>query len=398
VNAQPAVRPRFDILAVIMLGGFLNFLVAVQLTPLVPAIARDLSVSIALAGQLAAVTGIVSFAGSLLAIPLMDRFSRRAWLRLQCVLLLAGIAVSVAAPSFAWLVAGRALSGLGLAVLSAALQTVARDVFDEPWRTRAVAWYVASMIFAFIVGLPVITAVDDAAGWRWALATTALPVLLLLAGTSLIPAERPGPVPAGMLGAFRAVAADREARWWYATLAAVLGAYAGWLTYFGAWLHDAFAMPAALLGLLFFVSGAIELVSDAFVPAAIRRWGPAVVSLAGAAVCAVPLLLSGSLFASIPAAFVMATLMNAGSATVIIAVNARLLALPTAVPGAMMSLAAAANGFAAWSGPLLAGWLLASTGRYPSAYAILGALSLAGAACAIMAGRGRGIPATSVPR
>gem|GEM_PF-2169737 len=388
MNEHP-VRPRFDILAVIMLGGFVNFLTIIQLSPLVPAIAGEFGVGVALAGQLATTTAVVSFLGSILATPLMDRFSRRAWIRAEAGLLVLGLAVSVAAPSFPALVAGRAIAGLGLAVLTANGYAVAREVFAEPWRTRSVGLFVSASILAYIVGLPVVAAVNAAAGWRAALAVTALPLALLLLGSGRIPAVRPPAVAGGLLGAFRVVGGHPEVLWLYAAIAAVIGAYGGWLAYFGAWLEDGFAIAASVLGLLFLVSGSVELLGNNLVPPLIRRVGPAPVVAAGAVACAVPLLLAGTAFASIPAAFVMAALMNVGSAAVIIGVNARLLEVPTAAPGAVMSLGAAANGLGGWSGPLLAGWLLASSGRYPVAYRALGLLSLAAAVFVLFASRSR---------
>ncbi|MGI9252433.1 MAG: hypothetical protein ACR2J8_01695, partial [Thermomicrobiales bacterium] len=78
-----------------------------------------------------------------------------------------------------------------------------------------------------------------------------------------------------------------------------------------------------------------------------------------------------------------------GSAAVIIGVTARLLSVPTDAPGAVMSLGAAANGLGGWSGPLLAGWLLAASGDYPVAYRMLGILPLAGTIFIVLAGRAR---------
>jgi DHA1 family inner membrane transport protein len=388
--ASPAAdggRPRFDILAVLMLGGFLNFLTVIQISPLVPSIAREFGVSTALAGQLATLTGIVSFLGSILATPLMDRFSRRAWLRAEAGLLGIGLLISVFAPSFAVLALGRALMGLGLAVLTANGYALAREIFREPWRTRSVGLFVSASILAFIVGLPIITSVNAATGWRAALAVTAVPLGLFLIGTARIPAVRPPAVPGGLLGAFRVVGGHPEVLWLYGALAAVIGCYAGWLAYFGAWLDEEYAIPAATLSLLFLVSGSVELIGNNLVPPMIRRLGAQWVVVAGSVACAVPLLLAGTAFASIPAAFLMATLMNVGSAAVIIGVNARLLGVPTAAPGAVMSLAAAANGLGGWTGPLLAGWLLAASGMYPSAYRLLGVAALAGGACVLFAGR-----------
>jgi MFS transporter, DHA1 family, inner membrane transport protein len=384
--SQPA-RPRFDILAVLMLGGFLNFLTIIQVSPLVPGIAREFGVSTALAGQLSTLSAIVAFAGSLAATPFMDRHSRRTWLRAEVALLAIGLAMAVFAPSFAWLAAGRAISGLGLSVLTANTYAAARDVFEEPWRTRTVGLSVSASILAFILGLPIVTAVNASYGWRAALAVTVVPLVIFLAGTTRVPATRPAPTGGGIFGAFRVVGGHPEVMWLYGALAATIGVYGGWLAYFGAYLDEEFAIPAATLGLLFLVSGSVELVGNNLIPAIIRRIGPAPLVIAGMAACALPLLLTGMLFDSIPAAFVMATLLNVGSAAVIIGVNARLLSVDTTAPGAVMSLAAAANGLGGWSGPLLAGWLLAVSGEYAISYRLLGVLPVLGVLCVVRAGR-----------
>ncbi|MGI9254193.1 MAG: MFS transporter, partial [Thermomicrobiales bacterium] len=307
---RSSARPRFDILAVVMLGGFLNFLTIIQISPLVPGIAREFGITTALAGQLATLTAVVSFLGSILATPLMDRHSRRTWLRAEAGLLAAGLAVSVLAPSFLWLAAGRALCGLGLAVLTANGYAVAREVFQEPWRTRSVGLFVSASILAFIVGLPIITSINAAAGWRAALAITAVPLALFLIGTTRIPAVRPPRVAGGLLGAFRVVGGHPEVLWLYGALAVAIGVYGGWLAYFGAYLDATFAIPAATMSLLFLVSGSVELAGNNLVPPAIRRIGAEPVVIAGLLLCAIPLLLTGRVFDSIAASFVMAAMMN----------------------------------------------------------------------------------------
>ncbi len=125
---------------------------------------------------------------SLAATPWMDRWSRRTWLRLEGSLVLVAIIVSALAPSFGWLMVGRVLASCGSAVIMANCMTGARELFHDPvWRNRAIGIIVSATTFAFVLGMPLVTLIEARLGWRIAMGSIAVPVVLLLAGTFVLP-------------------------------------------------------------------------------------------------------------------------------------------------------------------------------------------------------------------
>lgn len=387
-NATPS---PWLVLAVLTAGTYASFLNFSLLSPLLPAIAADLDAVPAIVGQLASVSAVVAFCTAVLATPWMDRYSRRSWLRIEAIVLLVGTLVTALSPSLGWLIAGRVIAGFGAAVIGANCLAAVREVFvnDSGQRNRAIGILVSSAMVAFITGLPLLAFVAAVTDWRWAVAVLTIPAGLLLVGSSLLPdtaTESSGRTP--WAAPFRAVLADRQVVPLYGVLVTVVGAYVGWLVFLGAYAVDRFAMTAGLLGLIYIASGSVELVTNTLTPRVIQAVGAPTMVVAGAALMAIPLLLSGIAVRSVAVVFLAAAAINVGSAAVVIGVNALLLDRARA-PGAALSLAAAANELGTAAGPLLAGWMLLRTGDYDIANQVMGALAVIGGLIVVAPGVAR---------
>ncbi len=191
MDTTPGYTPRTWLgLAVLCLGAGVILLNMASLSPLLKPIGKEFGTSDAVTGQLSTVSALVIVVSSLIATPWMDRWSRRTWFQLEGSLLLVGLIVSAVAPSFGWLVVGRIISAAGAALIMANCLTGARELFhDAVWRNRAIGLIISATTLALIVGLPVITQLAELFGWRVALASIALPVALLLAGTTVLPSS-----------------------------------------------------------------------------------------------------------------------------------------------------------------------------------------------------------------
>ncbi len=366
-------------LVVLCLGAAVTLLNMAILSPLLRAIGEEFGTSDATTGQLATLGSLVGVVSSLLATPWMDRWSRRTWLRLEGSLVLVAVVVSALAPSFGWLLVGRVLASCGSAVIMANCMTGARELFRDPvWRNRAIGIIVSATTFAFVLGMPLVTQIEARLGWRMAMGSIAVPVVLLLAGTFVLPpsparaqtSARPQP-----LAAFRAVLDDGRTRCLLVVLGLNLGLYAGWLVYFGAYTIDVFAASATVLSLLFFLRGATELVANNLTPPLMRRFDAVTILYVMLASVAAALLLTGIAVTTIPAALLAAIIVLNGTASAYIAANALLLDGDVSHPGAVMSVASAFIGVGTALGPFLAGWALATTGSFEAAYRTLGLLA-----------------------
>jgi DHA1 family inner membrane transport protein len=364
-------------LGVLCLGAAVTLLNLAVISPLLIPIGEEFGVSVATAGQLATIGSLVSVVSALLATPWMDRWSRRTWLRLEGSLVLAATMASALAPSFLWLTGGRVLAACGAAVIMANCLTGARELFrDAVWRNRAIGIIVSATAVAFILGLPVITQLEARFGWRAAMASLAVPILLLLAGTFALP---PSPIASpsaaargARLGAFRAVLGNGRTRGLLVVLGATLGIYTGWLVFFGAYVTEVFAASATVLSVLFFLSGASELAANNLTPPLLRRFDPVHVLYATLGAAGAALLLTGIVVTTVPTVLIAAVVFLCGTSAAYIAANALLLDGDVSHPGAVMSLASASMGFGNTLAPLITGWALATTGSFEAAYRTLG--------------------------
>lgn len=355
------------------------------LSPLLPAISRELAVSEAAVGQLATVSALVAFITSLVATPFMDRWSRRAWLQGQSVILIAGVALSAIAPTFGWLIVARIITSIGAAVIMANSLTGVRELFtDAPRRNRGIGIVVSATTIAFVFGLPVITLLAERSGWRAGMALVAAPAVLLVAGAGILPASPPASSlttsRSGLRQTFSAVLGNGRIRALIVVLSLNLGIYTGWLTYFGAYVTTIFAVSAAVLSGLFFFSGITELATNNLTPPLVRRFDPVKVIHVLLAASGVALLATGILVTGVPAVFVVAVIVLNGTAAIYIATNVLLIETDSGSPGAVMSVASAGIGLGNALGPLIMGWALAATGEIEVSYRVLGLLAFVASA------------------
>jgi predicted MFS family arabinose efflux permease len=372
-------------LAVLSLGAAVTMLNLGALSPLLPAISRDFDVSEATTGQLATISAAVSFVVSLVATPWMDRWPRSTWFRRQGVILVAGTALSAIAPTFGWLIVARIIASIGSAVIMANCLTGVRELFpDPPRRNRGIGIVVSATTLAFVFGLPIITLLAERLGWRAGFASVGVPVLLLLAGTSILPASQPsafGSAPRPDLRqTFSAVLGDGRIRALMVVLGLNLGIYTGWLVYFGTYVTTVFAVSAAVLSGLFFFSGITELATNNLTPALVRRFDPVKVIHVLLAAFGLALVATGILVTTIPAVFLVAVIVLNGTAAVYIATNVLLIETESGSPGAVMSVASASIGLGNALGPLIMGWVLAASGDIEVAYRALGLLAFVASA------------------
>ncbi len=365
-------------LAVYGTGSFTTMLNLGFLSPLLRPIGDAFGTPDAVTGQLATISAMVTFVAALVATPWMDRWSRATWFRLLGILLLMGTLLSALAPTFGVLVIARVIAALGASVVTANSLTGARELFPDPvWRNRAIGILVSATTVGFVVGLPAITQIAAHLGWRVAVASMALPVLFMIAGTWLLPST---PALAGakrlpVLTSFRAVLGNGRVRAVLVALGLNLAMYTGWLVYFGAYVTDVFAASAALLSTLFLISGFTELAANNLTPPLLRRFAAVPVLHVMLAAAGASLLLTGIAITTVPAALAAAVVILNTTAAAYIACNAILLDGEHSHPGAVMSVASAGIGLGNTLGPALVGWSLAITGSFEAAYRTLGLLA-----------------------
>jgi predicted MFS family arabinose efflux permease len=215
------------------------------LSPILVDVAREFDVSTATAGQLRSISGVMGGVTALLLATAARRPGLRELLSLGAALLALASALSAAAPSFVVLAAAQAVLGVGTGLLVAVGIAAAGEWPAPAHRPQVLAWAIAGMPAAWIVGMPVVGAIADS-GWRaaWIAVPTAAG-LIALALVRLRPPDAPSRRSCAAVAAWRRPDVARFA-------AGELLANAAWasvLTYSGALLLESYAISPAVVAL-----------------------------------------------------------------------------------------------------------------------------------------------------
>jgi MFS family permease len=96
-----------------------------------------------------------------------DAFGLKRQLLVALVCTAAGAALSAAAPSFGWLLAGRVLMGVGAGGLSTLTMALIGEAIPPRERGHFQAWIAGSFVFASSFGPVAGGWITEHLGWRW---------------------------------------------------------------------------------------------------------------------------------------------------------------------------------------------------------------------------------------
>ena len=182
------------VLLALCLVSLVGFLMGIALSPFFPVMAADLRTTVALLGQVPAISMLAAAALGLVGGPLADHYGYRRLLLVGSVAVVASALGTALAPSVAVLLAAALCGAVSRALVQPVALAVAGTHFEGAARRRAMSWVVASVAGSAIVGIPALTGIAAAFGWRaafLALAALAL-VITLLAARAVPPDQLPG--------------------------------------------------------------------------------------------------------------------------------------------------------------------------------------------------------------
>jgi len=238
-----------------------------------PAVAEDLHVSVAAAGQLVTVFAVVYAVGAPTLAVVCERFPRRTVLvSALAVFVVANVAAAVA-PGYWWLMAARIVAALGAAVVSSASFATAATGAPQGEQGRYLGVVTAGMTAALFTGVPVGSWLGEAVGWRatfWLIAAVgAVAAVSVLATAPAAPGSEPAPVrerlaPLRNAGVLRVVGVT--------FLAA--GGGLMFYTYLSAYTAQIAPGASGLLAFLLFVVGVAGLTGALLAGRIADAWGP----------------------------------------------------------------------------------------------------------------------------
>lgn len=240
-------------LLVLAVGTFLLGMAEFVIEGILPDLARDLNISIPMAGHAISIYALGVCVGATFLIALHKLRPKHIILGLVSLVFI-GALLSVTAQSYVWLLAARFISGLPHGAYYGVGTIVAYRLADESHKTRAVAIMCAGMTFANLLGNPVATLLSGTLSWRLAFAVIAVGSLIdLLLVARFVPNLDPLP-GSGYKGQFRFL---RHLDPWLIILATMFGngGILAWYSYISPALVDEGGLSTSLLPLYMAVAG-----------------------------------------------------------------------------------------------------------------------------------------------
>ena len=242
------------------LAGFVSLLNAMALGPLLPAMAADLGVGVALLGQVPALSMLLAAVLGLVIGPLADQYGYRRMLLAGLLAIVAGTLGTGLASNYTILLLVAAVGAVGRATIQPVSISIASAHFAGEARRRAISWVTAGVSGAPIAGIPLLTTIAALLDWRAAfvgLAVVALAVTALAWGTLRPDAPRAAaPLRlAGILAAYQPLLRHRPTLGLIA--AALLGSAGIWSTwtYVGAFYAEQYGFSTQAIGWVYMVTG-----------------------------------------------------------------------------------------------------------------------------------------------
>lgn len=254
------LRGSSFVLFVLCVASFLSALNFFATSPFYPEMAGDLGTTIPLLGQAITMMLIISAVLGLIVGPLADTFGYRRLLTLGVVAISANLIGTAITPGFPPLLGLSVVGALGDALVFGLTIALASTLFAGPERRRAISWTIAALSVGAIAGVPVLTTIGDAAGWRVAIGAAgiasiavawmvhvALPADQVLPGTrfrgqDILAAYAP---LLGHAPTLRLLAVTMLRALWFL----------GLVTYLGAYLGDELGLTTRQVGLAYMLSG-----------------------------------------------------------------------------------------------------------------------------------------------
>lgn len=360
--------PSRRVLPALCLGSFVTSLAFVAPTPFLAVIAADLGVGVPLLGQVVTAQLLLGAALALVAGPLADHHGHRRLVVLGLVAASASLIGSGLAPAFSVLLLAGLGTGLADATVPGLSLAIAGTRFTGPASRRAISWTIAALAGAPVIGVPLLTAAGDVAGWRVAFIGAglgAVAVAALVAAWLLN--DEPGTSGSlrwrALRDAYHPLLRHRPVQRLYA--ASVLRAicWFGLLTYLGAFLDEELGLGTRRVGLAYMVAGGAYFLASLAAGGPLARL-PARPLLAGGN--AVMALLIGLVYSSVlgvPGTVAILAIACAAGAIGWVGLAALLTAESPAGTGTTMTLNSALFNLGAAGGGA-AGRLLLATGGY----------------------------------
>lgn len=219
----------------------------IALSPVLPEVASELGVSVATAGQLRTVSGLVAGLTAISIGRLTAVLDLRDMLLAGLAALAVGSLASALAPSFVVLAAAQVVLGAGMAIVLSGGLAAAAEWSSPERQSHTLSSALLGQPVAWIVGMPVIGLLGGVSWrWGWVAVPFAAAVVALLAVSRRPRDSRREP----STGAWRLLSHDRRVAAWALSELLAWSAWAGSLVYAGALFIESYGVSVGTAGFL----------------------------------------------------------------------------------------------------------------------------------------------------
>jgi predicted MFS family arabinose efflux permease len=250
----------FALAVVIFALGVDSYIVAAVL----PAMADDLTESIAAVGLLASAYALPTAVLAPLLGPISDRYGRKFSLFLGLAIFAAACAACIVAPTLPLLLLARAINGVGAAIAMPAAFAAAGDLAAPGQRARAMGVLSGMFPLSTLVGLPIGALAASVAGWRGSFAfitLVAVVAIVLVARLPAVPRVATGPAGSHLATLREAIRTPRAAGSLLVPFLWLAGSF-GLFVFLAEFVHRSFGVPTAQAGLIYVVVGLVGVVAS----------------------------------------------------------------------------------------------------------------------------------------
>ncbi|QUH01523.1 MFS transporter [Saccharopolyspora erythraea] len=192
VPAQNTPSPS-RVMAIAISSAFLIGLDAMVVAPLIPAIAEDTGAPARLGGLLVSMYALLFALSAPLFGALSDRLGRRRILTIGLVVFVVGNALTGVGLNFGFLLACRAVSGLGAAMIMPSVYAMISDTHPFEQRGKAIGKVVAGLLSSSVVGVPIGSYLAYLTSWSAAFFVIAAATAVVLVLVLVLLPEMAGP-------------------------------------------------------------------------------------------------------------------------------------------------------------------------------------------------------------
>ncbi|TWC00581.1 putative MFS family arabinose efflux permease [Bradyrhizobium macuxiense] len=243
------------------LGAFAIGTEAFVIAGLLPAIAADVQISAAAAGQLVTAYALTYAIGSPVLAVMLNNIDRRTVLTLALSVFIVGNLLATVAWDFPVLLASRIVMALGAGLCMPTAIGVSVAVASPERRGRAVALVTSGITVATVIGVPFGNVVGSLLGWRATFAMVALLGLIALAGLAF---GLPRGLPRSTANLAERLAVARHRAVLAALVITILWAVGGFtvFTYLAIPLHQQLGFDASGVSLALFAFGSAAAIGN----------------------------------------------------------------------------------------------------------------------------------------